>query len=210
VTGIDISDEAIDFARALSAETGIAAVFERADVYDWFAASEAQFEVAFSSYGALAWLSDIAAWARGVARVLAPAGRLVIVEFHPSLNLFDWHGGFNVNANIGGGVRSEYVNGIGDYVEESGGALSPSGHVPATAPFTNPEPCHEWDWSIVDVLDAVARAGLRIEHVREWPYSNGCRFFSNMVALEGRRWALPPSAPKLPLMYGFVASRDAR
>jgi len=34
-TGVDISDEAIRFARELSAGSGIAAEFERADVYDW-------------------------------------------------------------------------------------------------------------------------------------------------------------------------------
>ena len=37
VTGVDISDEAIDFARNLSAESGVVAEFHRADVYDWLA-----------------------------------------------------------------------------------------------------------------------------------------------------------------------------
>lgn len=35
VTGVDISDEAIDFARRLSLESDISANFIRADVYDW-------------------------------------------------------------------------------------------------------------------------------------------------------------------------------
>ncbi len=34
VTGVDISDEAIAFARKLSADAGIPATFERADVFD--------------------------------------------------------------------------------------------------------------------------------------------------------------------------------
>lgn len=34
VTGVDISDEAIAFARRLSAESGIPGTFHRADVYD--------------------------------------------------------------------------------------------------------------------------------------------------------------------------------
>src|SRR5215468_3570905 len=33
--GVDISDEAIDFARRLSGESGVEASFVRADVYDW-------------------------------------------------------------------------------------------------------------------------------------------------------------------------------
>ena len=35
VAGVDISDEAIDFARKLSADSGVDATFHRADVYDW-------------------------------------------------------------------------------------------------------------------------------------------------------------------------------
>src|SRR5687767_7012296 len=35
-TGIDISDSAIEFARELSTETGIAANFVRADIFEWF------------------------------------------------------------------------------------------------------------------------------------------------------------------------------
>src|SRR5215467_11974926 len=35
VTGVDISDTAINFARQLSHDSGIPAVFERMDIYDW-------------------------------------------------------------------------------------------------------------------------------------------------------------------------------
>lgn len=65
VTGVDISDEAIAFATRLSAESGIPATFVRSDVYDWFAAVAAgqdRWDVAFSSYGAICWLSDLDAW----------------------------------------------------------------------------------------------------------------------------------------------------
>ena len=33
--GVDISDEAIEFARKLSTDSGLEATFHRADVYDW-------------------------------------------------------------------------------------------------------------------------------------------------------------------------------
>ncbi len=85
-TGVDISDEAIEFARRLSAESGIAAEFERADVLEWMedaAGRGRRFDLAFSSYGALVWLSDLSAWARGVASVLAPGGRVVVIDYHP-------------------------------------------------------------------------------------------------------------------------------
>jgi SAM-dependent methyltransferase len=211
VTGVDISDEAIEFARTLSAGSGIAGTFERSDVYEWLSTTTGQFDIVFCSYGALCWLSDLATWARGVARVLAPGGRLVVVEFHPMVNLFDDDGRIGSGPTKGGGgARLDWAQGIGDYVAASEGALPAGEHHVSGAPFKNPEPCHEWEWSIADIVDAVARGGLRIERVREWPYSNGCKFFPNMVAQPGRRWTLAADAPKVPLMYGLVASRDAR
>jgi SAM-dependent methyltransferase len=207
VTGVDISDEAIEFAKTLSRDSGIAGTFDRADVYDWLTTASGQFDIAFSSYGALPWLSDLPAWARGVARVLVAGGRLVVVEFHPMLNLFDDEGHVTSKLTVGGGGgHIEWKKGVSDYVGASMGALPAGEHI-ETAPFTNPEACHEWEWSIADIVDAIARAGLRIERVLEWPYSNGCKMFPNMVEVEGDRWVLAPDAPKVPVMYGLVASR---
>ena len=73
VTGIDISDEAIEFARSLSRDSGIEATFVRDDILDWFeraAAGGEAFDVAFASYGAIPWVRDIERWMRGVASVL--------------------------------------------------------------------------------------------------------------------------------------------
>ena len=207
VLGVDISDEAIEFARTLSTASGIAGRFERADIYDWLSSTSEQFDIAFASYGALPWLSDLPTWARGIARILAPGGRLVLVEFHPILNLFDDEGRLGGPGVGGGGHHIEWKSGVGDYVAMSEGALPAGEHIESKQPFTNPDACHEWEWSVADVVDAIARAGLRVETVREWPYSNGCRFFANMVALPDKRWALAPDAPKLPCMYGLAASR---
>lgn len=208
VTGVDISDEAIRFATRLAADSGIAGRFERADVYDWLAAAPpSSADVVFASYGALCWLSDLAAWARGIAALLAPGGRLVVMEFHPALYLIDEKDGQLVwGPSLGGGGAHLPVDGgVGDYVAASGAGL---GAVePGVAGFTNPEECHEFEWSVADVVDAVANAGLRVESVREWPWSNGCKFFPSMVDLGDDRWGLPDGAPKLPLMVGLVARR---
>lgn len=79
VTGVDISDEAIAFARRLSTDSGIAANFTRADIYDWLereaAENPASYDIAFSSYGFLCWLSDLTVWAKGIHAILKPGGR---------------------------------------------------------------------------------------------------------------------------------------
>lgn len=72
VTGVDISDEAVSFATRLSEDSGIPAKFHREDVLTWLATTEERFDAAFASYGVVGWLSDIDAWAQGIARILRP------------------------------------------------------------------------------------------------------------------------------------------
>ncbi len=209
VTGVDISDVAIESAMKLSRESGIAASFVRTDVFDWFRSGLGQFDVAFASYGALCWLSDLPAWAKGVASLLPFGGRLVIMEFHPALNAIDevdrrWVFG---PTRGGGGARIDWAAGVSDYVGASGDGLVPWGAAVPSASFENPEACHEFEWSLGDIVAAIAGAGLTVEVLREWHYSNGCRFWPSMVDLGERRWGLPPEAPKVPLMYGIIARR---
>lgn len=211
VTGVDISDTATDFARQLAHEAGIAADFERADVYDWFEhALDAgrRFDVAFSSYGALCWLSDLDAWARGLAAVLEPGGRFVCVEFHPVAMIFDpqWQPKYPYFAH---GEPLVWEDGVSDYVALSGDALSPSGNEVGVRDFRNPHPSYEFQWSLGEVVDALLRAGLRLRRLREYPYANGWRGFDGMREGEGRRMYPPAAMPSLPLMYGLVAERPA-
>jgi SAM-dependent methyltransferase len=206
VTGVDISDEAIDFATALAHDADIPATFVRGDVYDWLSTTPDRFDVAFSTYGTLVWLSDLAAWARGVARVLRPGGRLVLLEFHPFVMTFDEQLR-PTYPYFGEGRAYPGPDGIGDYVASSGDALAPMGWLPGEADFRNPHPTQEFSWSVGDILTAVLGAGLVLERVREYRHSNGCRLFADMRELPGRRFAMPTGAMDLPLMFGLVARR---
>lgn len=209
VTGVDISDTAILFARRLSAESGIPGEFQRADIYDWLAATaeaDARFDVVFSSYGALTWLSDLSLWARGVERVLAPGGRLVVVEFHPVAFIFDEHWQ-HTYPYFRGGQPDRWESGVGDYVALSGPALAPSGYLEGVQGFVNPYPGNDWTWTIGEILGAVTGAGLAITSYQEFPYSNGATLWADMQPLPGGRMIPPDSVPNLPLMYGLSAER---
>lgn len=211
VTGVDISDEAIAFAERLAAETGLAARFERADVFDWLpqAARERRtFDRVFLSYGVLGWLSDLGALMRGVAGVLAHGGRVVLVEYHPIVCMLDEAGERVAYPYSTAGEPRACTGGVGDYVADNGGAaLAPSGWVDGVQRFANPHGSHEFFWGLADVVQAVLDAGLRLETLREWPHANAWKPFANMRALDGRRFAMPEGAPALPLMFGLVATR---
>jgi len=211
VTGVDISDTAIEFARRLSAESGIPATFQRADVYDWLAATAAgaeRFDIVFSSYGAIVWLSDIGAWARGIARILKPAGRFVLVEFHPFASMFDWNWRLE-QPYFGAGNPLSFEHGVGDYVALAGPALAPSGFVEGVQDFVNPEPGHEFQWPVSEVTQALIDAGLELRVCREYPYSNGGKLWDDMREIEGGRMLPPETVPSLPLMYSLVLQKPA-
>ncbi|TCJ20265.1 class I SAM-dependent methyltransferase [Rubrobacter taiwanensis] len=209
VTGVDISDAAIGAARRLSEAAGIPAEFHRRDVYDWLEENRGarRFERVFASYGVVCWLSDLDAWAAGVAGVLAPGGRFVLVDFHPAAMMFDrdWNLAHDYYA---GGAPLEDAAGVGDYVAESEGGLTPAGYAAGVRDFRNPEACHLFRWGLGEVVSALAGAGLRVLVLKEYPYSNGERQFARMRELPGRRMYPPEDVPALPLMYGISAGRS--
>ncbi|MGI8912114.1 MAG: class I SAM-dependent methyltransferase [Rubrobacteraceae bacterium] len=210
VTGMDISDAAISTARKLSSEAAIPARFERADIYDWLdeaARAGRSFDVVFASYGVVCWLPDLEVWAEGISAVLEPGGRFVLVDFHPVADMFDEN--FRLRSGYpSGGEKLPLEEGVGDYVGESGGGLTPAGSSEGVRGFENPELAHLFRWGLGEVITALAVAGLRITALEEYPYSNGERHFAGMRELEGRRMFPPEGVPAVPLMYGIRAEKD--
>jgi SAM-dependent methyltransferase len=209
VTGVDISDTAIDFATQLSRNSGIPATFIRRDVYDWLdqaVVAGDTYDIVFSSYGAICWLSDLTRWADRIGKILSPGGRLVLVEFHPFASIFeeDWTIRYDY---FTAGKPMNWGDGIGDYVALSGSALSPMGNQEGVKEFNNPHPCNEWVWTISDILESVIAAGLTVMTFREYPFSNGARLLNDMTEKPGRRMFPPEQMPSLPLMYGLVAEK---
>ena len=210
VTGVDISDEAIASARELARQADAQARFERADLYDWLREASRKgrrFETVFASYGVVCWLPDLAAWAEGIAGVLGPGGRFVLVDFHPVADIFDEDGN-HARDYPAGGERVYLQEGVGDYVAESGGGLTPAGYTKGAAGFRNPEGAHLFRWGLGEVVTALAGSGLRITALEEYPYTNGERGFAGMRALGGGRMFPPEDVPALPLMYGIRAEKS--
>lgn len=209
VTGVDISDEAIEFARKLSAESGVEATFVRGDVYEWLAEAakgDERWDIAFSSYGAINWLTDLTNWAKGIAGVLKPGGRFVLVEYHPVTGMFD-EGLRRLYPYSTHGKPMTWDDGVGDYIARIGPSASPYTWDEGVQDFRNPHRVHEFQWGTAQVITALVDAGLALEHFTEYPYANGFNAFDEMKPLEGRRWTLADGIPELPLMYSVVARK---
>ncbi len=210
VTGVDISDEAIDFARKLSRDSGLEATFHRADIYDWLveaARKDERWDIVFCSYGAIIWLSDLATWAKRFTALLKPGGRFVTVEFHPIEMMFDEDYGHKFPYSTDARPLT-WADGVGDYVGDSGPLLTPSGWLEGVKAFQNPHPVHEFHWGTGEIITALLDAGLIIEHFTEYGYAT-CKLYHEMVELPGRKWGLPAGVPSFPLMYSVAARKAA-
>jgi hypothetical protein len=164
-----------------------------------------QFDMAFSSYGAINWLTDIGGWAKGVAGILKPGGQLVLVEFHPFIMTMEWDWKFTYSYFDSKGITFE--SGVGDYVAMSGEALAPSGYLEGVKDFKNPHRSHEFVWSISDILTGLIQAGLILTAFKEYPYMNGAKIFDGMREIGNGRTVPPEHLPALPLMYGLAARK---
>lgn len=208
VLGVDLSDEAIAFARKLAADAGIerpgmACAFDQAEVVAWMGATDRRFDVAFTSYGATGWLPDLGAWARGVHRLLRPGGVFATVEFHPLIWSFGRDGAFDLRGDDYF-QRAPFHEPVGDYVATSGAALGATEVAPTV---DNPIPATSWQHGLGELLTELVSAGLRLERVVEWPYANGCKVVDGLVPLDPRRWGFPAGIARVPLMYGIRATR---
>ena len=89
VTGIDLSDKAIETARLLAEQTHQDTIFICCNIYDLPQHLNQQFDIVFTSYGTIGWLPDLNQWAHIIAHFLKPNGRFIMAEFHPVVWMFD-------------------------------------------------------------------------------------------------------------------------
>jgi SAM-dependent methyltransferase len=88
VTGVDISEEQLSYARALADEHGQDLDFVRASVTDVPMLDDASYDLAFSAF-AFQWVGDLRGCFEEAHRVLQDGGRLVFSVDHPFYKTFD-------------------------------------------------------------------------------------------------------------------------
>jgi SAM-dependent methyltransferase len=201
VTGVDFSTPAIDAAKALAADLGLAdrVRFILSDVYEAAEAlpEPASFDRVFVSWGALCWLPDMRGWAKIVAHFLKPGGWLALAEAHPAAYVFD------SRTATPDGMPGWFVPYLGrepmieDRTED---------YADPTAVLRNTR-THEWVHPLSDVISALIDAGLRLDRLTEHD-SVAWAMFDCLVRDETGfyRW---PDKPWLPLSYSLRATKPA-
>ena len=220
VVGVDISDTAIEFANDLRAKLDAATLvsplttveFVRNDIFHFLEdpTHANTFDVVYTSYGTICWISDLQRWGKGIHTVLREGGKVVLIDFHPmgtAVRLEESASGVpsaRLSEPSMHGVRCEEA-GVGDYVgNDYSGA------------YFNPHRSVEFGWGLCDILTGLLGAGLQITHAREYAYVNGWQMQPGMKDVSSTqadrncqqsKYCFPDGVPKTPLMYSFAAMK---
>ena len=192
VTGVDLSNVAIDNARKLAVETKTegAAKFICCNVYDLPAHLDKKFDIVFTSYGTIGWLPDLDKWAKVISQFLKPGGQFVFVEFHPVVWMFDEdfskisHRYFNSDAIIETDT-STYTSKNDELVTEN----------------------VTWNHSLGEVLNSLIQNGLRIGSFQEYDYSPyDC--FNKTEEFEPGKFRIKHLDNKIPMVFSVKAEKE--
>ncbi|MGI8951463.1 MAG: class I SAM-dependent methyltransferase [Chitinophagaceae bacterium] len=190
VTGIDLSDEAIKIAIELSNELKIPAEFICCNLYDVKKYVHRKFDIVFTSYGVIGWLPDLDKWAEIIAGCLKPNGIFYMVEFHPVVWMMDEN--FET-------IKYYYHNEV--VIEEKKNGT----YTDRNASIKYKE--FSWNHSLSEVLNALIKHGLIIQHFNEYNFScYNC--FNNVVQGEDGYWRVKNLENKIPMMYSVKAIKQ--
>ncbi len=188
-TGMDLSDKAIAQARSLATKTQTPVRFIQSDLYSLPEHLDETFDLVFTTYGVIGWLPDINRWAEVIARYLKPGGRLVFVEFHPVVWMFD--DDFQKIAYRY--FQSEPI------VEQAEGTYTDrDAEISGTSV--------SWNHGMAEVITSLLKAGLQIEGLQEYDYSPyDCFAHTNEFA--PGKFRIAHLEDKIPMVYSVVATK---
>jgi len=150
------------------------------------------FDLVYTGIGALCWLPDIARWARVVAGLLRPGGRLFVREGHPMLRALDEHSKPLT-------PRYSYFNRPEPLIFDDAGT-----YVDTDATFTSTH-SHEWNHGIGEVITAVLGQGLRLTEFVEHDSVPWEAIPGQMVVDHAGEWRLAEHPQRLAASYTLQA-----
>jgi SAM-dependent methyltransferase len=196
MTGVDFSPSALEVARRLAADAGADVEFVESEVEAAVDALGAgRFDLVFTGIGAINWLPDIRRWAKVVAGLLRPGGRLFLREGHPMLWTL-------ADPRPDGLLVVEYP-----YFEGPGTVFSePTSYVGHEGTLASPVTV-EFNHGLAEIITALLDAGMELTAIEEhdsvpWPALG-----DQMVALPDGEFRLIDRPERLPHSYTLQARK---
>ena len=189
VTGIDLSDKAIEAAKNLAKQCGTDTEFIISDVYDLPNVLDQEFDIVYTTYGTIGWLPDLEKWAEVISHFLKPGGQLIFVEFHPVVWMYD---------NDFASEKYSYFN------EEAIIETNEGTYADKTADLANVEV--SWNHSLSEVLTSLLTKNLVLQKFQEYNWSPyPC--FQHIEEIEKGKYQIPQFGNKIPLVYSIIAQQ---
>ncbi|WP_156759763.1 class I SAM-dependent methyltransferase [Microbacterium karelineae] len=193
VTGLDFSRPALDAAAALADRHGHVVRWVQSDVLDAADAIQDEFDLVYTSIGAICWLDDLERWARQVAALLRPGGTFFIRDGHPVLYALDETAdSLEMRYSYFGDGRAQTWNDGGTYAGE--------GSVEHTRTY-------EWPHPLSEIVNALIGAGLtlrRLDEGRTLPWQ-----FSPRMVPAPSGWAWPAHERDIvPCTFTIIATKS--
>jgi len=191
VVGVDISDDMLACARAKSDALGAPATWVRSDILETPHDLDGTADLVYTGRGALIWMMDLPAWARVVARLLKPGGKLYVFEGHPLAWVWDQAADHFQLDPVYGNYFDERVH------SEAGW---PETYIPADVrPAGGYADKFERQHTLGAILNALTGAGLLLRRFEEHP---------------DRYWTALPHVPdaeldRLPHTFSLLMQRPA-
>jgi len=183
VTGVDLSTVSIEQAKKMAQKIGLNAQFICDDVYSFGESNQQQFDIVYTSYGALCWLPDLDRWAKIVAKSLKIGGQFNIVEFHSFNDLLSGYSYFSTD--------EPDIEDEGTYTENCPGEKSTM---------------VTWAHPLSEVIQSLINAGLTIEEFKEYTYSPyNC--FEGLEFIEQKGYQLIHKGHQVPIVYSIKARK---
>ncbi|PHI18407.1 SAM-dependent methyltransferase [Lewinellaceae bacterium SD302] len=189
VTGVDLSDRAVEKARELAKKADLDARFICCDLFNLKghlpAAEAGTFDTVFTTYGTIGWLPELETWAELIDYCLKPGGSFVFAEFHPFIWTLDEQ-------------RKEFEYSYFNrqaIVEETTGSYTDGSETVQGIEVG-------WNHSIGEVMSALLGRGLQLEFFQEYDYSPwDC--FHDTVETGKHQYQFKGLEGKLPISYGL-------
>jgi len=189
VTGVDLSDKAIETAKALNTELGLDAEFICSNVYDLKENLDKKYDIVFTSYGVIGWLPDLNKWAEVISHFLKPGGTFYMVEFHPVVWMFD--------TDISK-IQYSYFNNETIIEEIKGTYAAPD------ADFSHNS--YGWNHSLSSVINSLMKQNLRVTEFNEYPFSFYDCFKKEVLTKDKNGfWQFKGLEGKMPMMFSVKA-----
>lgn len=188
VTGVDLSDRAIETAKELTQKLDLNAEFICCDLYDLPNHLNKTFDIVFTSYGTIGWLPDLEKWAAIVSQFLKPEGKFVFAEFHPVVWMFD--DAFE---------KIEYNYFKDEAIETLEGTYTDN-DTDLKQQFIT------WNHSLSEVFTSLLKNGLEINVFNEFDYSPyNC--FQHTVEFEPNKFRIKHLGNNIPMIYALKATK---